>query len=285
MTNNPKKIDSLRHFGVDVTARIPLQIGVNEENIEYLRTKVSRMEHMLDLEPFSTLLAPKGQQKQGEIDACARQRPFVTLSYAQSLDGSISARRGEPMAISGPESMEMTHRLRAEHDAILVGIGTVLSDDPRLSVRLVDGPSPQPVIVDSQLRCPVTARLLAGEIAPWIATTKRASFECQQKLEAAGARVLRLPSTPSGQVDLRHLLSDIAHLGIRSLMVEGGAAIISSFLADHLVDRLVVTIAPLLVGGLNAVSHNHNNGLNLPKLSRTQYQKLGNDIVFLGDLG
>jgi 3,4-dihydroxy 2-butanone 4-phosphate synthase/GTP cyclohydrolase II len=152
-------------------------------------------------------------------------------------------------------------------------------------VRLVDGPSPQPVIVDSQLRCPVTARLLAGEIAPWIATTKRASFECQQKLEAAGARVLRLPSTPSGQVDLRHLLSDIAHLGIRSLMVEGGAAIISSFLADHLVDRLVVTIAPLLVGGLNAVSHNHNNGLNLPKLSRTQYQKLGNDIVFLGDLG
>lgn len=284
LTNNPNKIESLRQLGVNVTARIPLQTGVNQENIEYLRTKAARMQHMLDLEPFSMLLAPNHRPRQGQFNADRRQRPFVTLSYAQSLDGSITARRGEPLAISGPESMEMTHRLRAEHDAILVGIGTVLSDDPRLSVRLVEGPSPQPIIVDSQLRCPKTARLLSGAKAPWIATTQSASFERQQELEAAGARVLRLEATPSGQVNLHQLLAQLTGMGIRSLMVEGGAAIISSFLAAHLVDRLVVTIAPLLVGGLNAVAQNHDNGLALPKLSRPQYQKLGNDIVLLGDL-
>ena len=85
-------------------------------------------------------------------------RPRVTLTYAQSLDGSITARSGAPLSLSGAESLHYTHQLRAAHDAILVGIGTVLSDDPRLDVRLVTGPSPRPIVLDSELRCPVTAR-------------------------------------------------------------------------------------------------------------------------------
>ena len=101
--------------------------------------------------------------------------PFVTLAYAQSLDGSIAAYPGVPLAISGPVSMGITHRLRARHQAILVGIGTVLADDPRLNVRLVPGKNPQPVVLDNQLRFPLKARLLQGEKKPWIMTSKQAS--------------------------------------------------------------------------------------------------------------
>jgi 3,4-dihydroxy 2-butanone 4-phosphate synthase/GTP cyclohydrolase II len=290
LTNNPNKIESLRRCGVDVTARVPLQTGVNQENMAYLKTKATRMRHMLDLEPFSMLLTHNEREEPEDAvelpSQVAQDRPYVTLSYAQSLDGSITARRGEPMAISGPESLEMTHRLRAEHDAILVGIGTVLADNPLLSVRLVDGLNPQPVIVDSQLRCPLHARLLQNHHAPWIATTEDADIGRQHALESAGARVLRLPSNNIGQVDLQHLLLKLSQLGINTLMVEGGAAIISSFLSSHLVDRLVLTIAPMLVGGLNAVEpHHEGNGSPFPRLYRTRYQKLGNDIVLLGDLG
>lgn len=284
MTNNPLKIASLRSYGVDVRARIPLQTGVNQENMAYLQTKAARMEHMLDLEPFSMLLDPQGGNEGSGIAATAG-RPFVTLSYAQSLDGSITARRGEPLAISGPESMEMTHGLRAEHDAILVGIGTVLADDPRLSVRLVEGSNPQPVIVDSHLRCPLDAKLFKNEKAPWIATTEDADRRRQAALESAGARVLRVPAEGNGHVDIRRLLSLLAQLGVQSLMVEGGAAIISSFLAARLVDRLIVTIAPMLVGGLNAFELSRElNGVTLPQLAHTRYQMLGKDIILLGDL-
>jgi 3,4-dihydroxy 2-butanone 4-phosphate synthase/GTP cyclohydrolase II len=286
MTNNPDKIASLHRYGIEVADRIPLQTGVNQENMAYLQTKAKRMQHMLDLEPFSMLLAPKNRPNQDKIGGDVYERPFVTLSYAQSLDGSITARRGEPLAISGPESMEMTHRLRAEHDAILVGIGTVLSDNPRLSVRLVDGLNPQPIIVDSKLRCPLSARLLRNDKPPWIATTETADYARQNALEAAGAQIFRLPALKNGRVDLQQMLAKLAQLGIRSLMVEGGAEIISSFLAAHLVDRLVLTIAPMLVGGLNAVAPGlDRNGVALPRLFRTHYQKLGNDIILLGDLG
>jgi riboflavin biosynthesis pyrimidine reductase len=102
-------------------------------------------------------------------------RPFVTLAYAQSVDGSISIARGQRSRLSGPESLRFTHALRAGHDGILVGVGTVLTDDPELRVRLVDGPDPQPVIVDTHLRTPVEAKLLAQSgRQPWIGTTAAA---------------------------------------------------------------------------------------------------------------
>src|SRR5512143_3712545 len=102
-------------------------------------------------------------------------RPRITLAYAQSLDGSIAARSGGPLALSGTESMHYTHQLRAAHDAILVGIGTVLGDDPRLNVRLTGGPSPRPIVLDSSLRSPLTARCLEANRRPIVATIDRAS--------------------------------------------------------------------------------------------------------------
>mmetsp|Transcript_34521 Transcript_34521/g.55844 ORF Transcript_34521/g.55844 Transcript_34521/m.55844 type:complete len:147 (+) Transcript_34521:57-497(+) len=101
-----------------------------------------------------------------------QNRPFVTLTYAQSLDGSISAERGSPLLLSGKESMTMTHALRAAHDAILVGVGTLIADDPSLNVRHVNGTNPRPIILDSSLRMPLNRKLFTSStcVRPIIAT-------------------------------------------------------------------------------------------------------------------
>jgi GTP cyclohydrolase II len=210
-------------------------------------------------------------------------RPLVTLSYAQSLDGSIADRPGRPLALSGSQSMAMTHGLRAAHEAILVGIGTVLADNPRLNVRLAAGKDPQPVVVDSRLRFPSYANLLKNGRAPWIATNRGADAERQHDLEAAGAKVLRMTGS-NGWVDLAELLQSLGSMGINSLMVEGGAQIITSFLASRLVDQVVLTIAPLLVGGLRVVDHlGHSSMRRFPRLRNLSYQQLGEDLVLRGD--
>ena len=216
-------------------------------------------------------------------------RPLVTLAYAQSLDGSISAGRGQPLGISGPAAQELTHRLRSAHDAILVGIGTVLADNPLLTVRLVEGPNPQPVVLDSRLRFPLQARLLSGPHSPWIAMGASAPAASRLALEKAGARLLYLPSDEGGRVSLTALLDCLGQQGVNSLMVEGGARVITSFLAEGLVDQVVLTIAPVFVGGLQAVDglvgKSANNRLvGYPRLDVVGSEFLGQDLVVWGDL-
>lgn len=279
LTNNPNKIEGLEQLGIPVVERVPMPPALNVENAAYLATKVERMRHLLNLNGRSP-----HQKLNGKMKPIARNgRPFVTLSYAQSLDGSITRQRGQPMALSGQESLTLTHQLRAGHDAILVGIGTVLADDPRLTVRLVPGSDPQPVIVDSHLRLPLSARLLTKHPRkPIIATTETADPQKEAALRDAGATVVRLPATANDQVSLPHLLACLDKHGICSLMVEGGAGIITSFLAGQLVDRLVITVAPLLVGGLNAVGN--LNGHGLPQLKNPHTQWLGKDMILSGDV-
>jgi 3,4-dihydroxy 2-butanone 4-phosphate synthase/GTP cyclohydrolase II len=299
LTNNPDKIASLEQSGVPVAERVPLQMPVHAENAHYLDTKVRRMRHLLELGPYQApAMSPaagpsmEGITTDDPVSALATaplqgngRRPYVTLSYAQSLDGSIAARPGEQTYISGPEALRLTHRLRAIHDAILIGIGTVLADDPQLTVRLVEGRQPQPIVVDSRLRFPLTARLLRGPVRPWIVTTERADPSRQKALEAAGARVLRLPADDEGRVDLEALLGQLPRQAIHSIMIEGGAGIIASVLAEHLADRLVLTIAPMLLGGLNAVSQlGRRNGRLMPQLRRPQMHRLGRDVVLVGEL-
>lgn len=178
-------------------------------------------------------------------------RPTVTVSYAQSIDGSIARVRGEPLRLSSDESMVMTHRLRAEHDGILVGVGTVLADDPRLTVRLVEGETPQIVLLDSRLRCPVGARVMNGR--PIIVTTMTADAGREEALEAAGATIVRVGMDETRRVDLQKMLMKLGERNIKSVMVEGGAQTIASFFTAQLVDNVVITIAPLFVGGLNAM--------------------------------
>lgn len=296
LTNNPHKIDSLQELGIQVNARIPLQTGVCPENARYLRTKARRMKHLLVLDelPNGTpcyqplKLGIMEQINQHLQEAAAHRqrtgRPYVTLSYAQSLDGSIAARPGRPLALSGSQSMALTHGLRAAHDSILVGIGTLLADNPRLNVRLVEGKDPQPIVVDSRLRFPPYAHLLRNCRMPWIATSESADPERQAALEQIGALVLRLPSGANGWVDLSALLQHLGGLGINSLMVEGGAQIITSFLASRLVDQVVLTVAPMLVGGLRVMDYLGQARTDcFPRLRQVSYQRLGEDLVLRGE--
>jgi diaminohydroxyphosphoribosylaminopyrimidine deaminase / 5-amino-6-(5-phosphoribosylamino)uracil reductase len=183
-------------------------------------------------------------------------RPTVTVSYAQTLDGRLATANGSSRWISAPESLRFAHQLRAEHDVVAVGAGTACKDDPRLTVRLVPGDDPLRVVVDSSLRTPLSAAVLANGAAKRtiLAVTERApERRCEEAL-ALGATVLELPSDAAGRVDLHALLSELHSLGVRSVMVEGGAALITAFFCERLVDRLAVCIAPKILGrGIEAV--------------------------------
>src|SRR5207245_639272 len=153
----------------------------------------------------------------------------------------------------------LAHDLPAAPDAVLVGIATVLGDDPQLTVRLVPGRSPIRVIVDSQLRIPLGANVLTPKGARTIvATTSLASEERAAAIRALGAEVLRVKADADGHVDLKDLLARLRDEGIRSVLVEGGRGIITAVLREHLVDRLTVCIAPKVIGeGIAAVGDLH----------------------------
>ncbi|MDP8952261.1 MAG: RibD family protein [Actinomycetota bacterium] len=178
------------------------------------------------------------------------------MSYAQTLDGRLATASGSSRWISSPESLRFVHALRSEHDAIMVGAGTVRRDDPRLTVRLVPGKDPLRVVADSTLRTPPTAAVLANGAAnnTVLATTARAPADRRDEARSLGATVLNLPDAAAGQVDLNVLLAELYARGIRSVMVEGGATLITSFLCNRLVDRLAICIAPKILGsGIEAV--------------------------------
>ena len=204
------------------------------------------------------------------------ERPFVTLSFAQSLDGAITIKRGQPTPLSGVEAMTFTHQLRAAHDGILIGIDTLLADNPSLTVRLVNGRSPQPIILDSHLRAPIEYKVQN----PWIITTKQAELGREKELIANGAKVFRLKADENGRVDLPSLLTLLYQKGVHSLMVEGGSQIITSFLTQELVDRLIVTVAPTFIGGLHSYAPLQQNQIHLKQPS---YHPLGNDVILISN--
>jgi riboflavin-specific deaminase-like protein len=182
--------------------------------------------------------------------------PVVTVSYAQTLDGRLATSTGSSQWISAPESLHFSHELRATHDAILVGVGTVYKDDPRLTVRLAPGRDPLRVVVDSTLRTPLAAAVLAKGAAPGtvLAVTDRAPAARRNEVRALGATVLCLPTDAAGRVDLVALLAALHQRGVGSLLVEGGAGMITALLRARLVDRLVVCVAPKILGaGIEAV--------------------------------
>lgn len=230
-------------------------------------------------------LAPLFDRLAAHRHARARS-PFVTLSYAQSIDGSIAARPARPVSLSSDKSFVMTHVLRAHHYGLLVGINTVLADDPRLTVRLCRGDNPRPVVLDSRLRMPEEAQLFSHpDRRPLLLTTAAAPPTRIARLEARGASVRILPSDAIGRVDLACALQCLAAEGIGCLMVEGGATVIESFLHHRLVDYCVITVAPkLMFGGLKPMD---GGGINdSPPLSIVNcgYQPLGGDLIIHGPL-
>lgn len=213
-----------------------------------------------------------------------RPCPFITLTYAQSLDGSIAPFEGGTLQLSNPESHRLTHQIRALHDAILVGVNTVLCDDPRLTVRLSSGKNPQPIVIDSRLRFPLEANLLRDPcVRPIIATGEFACEKKAQQLIDAGARVIRVPLQEDGLIDLSQLLPRIKQMGFGSVMVEGGAQVITSVLTCQIADQLLLAISPRFVGGLRAVNPTHA-WKQMPQLYDVHYQVMAGDLVVWGQL-
>lgn len=219
----------------------------------------------------------------------SKGRPFVTVKVAQSLDGKIASVDGKSRWISGRPARGWVHRLRAEVDAILVGVGTVLQDDPRLTVRSggkKGAPRPIKVVLDSQLRTPATARLFDSGAPVLIAATRGASRARELKLRRAGGDVLRLPAR-TGRVDLRALLRQLARRGISHLLIEGGGETIASALGAGVVDRMAWVIAPKVLGGRRAPGSVGGPGFRLNQavsFKDLAVRRLGEDLLVMGEV-
>lgn len=218
--------------------------------------------------------------------------PLVTLHFAQSLDGRIGLGPGsERSLLSSEEGTVAAHLARAEHDAVLVGIETVLHDDPRLTARGEARKQPLRVVLDSELRLPLGARLLApaaeaGEIVIF-GCAERASKERQQKLEAAGATVLLTSADRQGRVALGEALQALAARGVSRLLVEGGAKVLTSFLYARLASRAQVEIAPIWLGA-SATSSVCELGVSqlaqALRLESVEVSRLGQNVLLRGDI-
>lgn len=217
--------------------------------------------------------------------------PFVTVKYAMTLDGKSATRSGDSRWISSEASRTLAHRLRERADAILTGIGTVLTDDPQLTVRLPPearrpGPLHQPlrVVVDSQGRIPTTARLLQDEHAARtvVATTEAAASCLRQRLAGTGAEVLALPARNS-RVDLAALMRELGRRGVLNVLVEAGGTLVAALLEHRLVDRLLVFVAPKIIGGACAPSPAGGAGVERMAealaASIDRVERIGNDIL------
>lgn len=208
-------------------------------------------------------------------------RPFTLVSYAQCLDGSIATIDLRPLAISGRASMMLTHRLRASFEGILIGINTLLADNPRLTVRLVDGAHPQPVVLDTHLRTPTSCRLVQqNDRSVWLANAAGNHPEDRRAaLTRAGAVCLPCSLDGRGQIDLHALLKKLHDRGVRSLMVEGGAQVITSFIREGLADLFIITVSPAFVGGLQAVNGRPTAPLSKLPLTDINYERMEDDLI------
>ncbi len=176
--------------------------------------------------------------------------PYIKLKVAVSLDGRIATRTGASKWVTGPEARSKVHELRAQCDAVMVGVGTVVADDPRLTVRDAQGVNPIRITLDSKLRMPTTSTLAttAVETPTWVLTTADAPEANERTLTALGVEVLRVAKTSEGRVDVTAAFRALAQRGIVKLLIEGGAELAGSVLAARLADELHAFIGPLLLG-------------------------------------
>ena len=223
------------------------------------------------------------------IKYITRGVPFVTLKGAVSLDGRLATRTGDSRWISSPEARDYVHLLRGEHDAIMVGIGTILGDDPRLTVRHPQWPGKKilRVIVDSELRLPPRARILKtlpmGKIV--VFTTASASPKKRAALERCGAEVVPIPG-PSRRLGLAEVLRHLGRRGIAHLLVEGGSGLLTALTEAGLADKVFLTVSPCLIGGRTSPSFLEGGGVdrvkNAWRLRRITSFPIGEDIVIQG---
>ncbi|KAG8627474.1 hypothetical protein KVT40_004957 [Elsinoe batatas] len=234
-------------------------------------------------------------------------KPFVTLTFATSLDSALAISPGVQTALSGPQSKSMTHYLRSRHDAILVGVGTAVADDPSLNCRLegtggyggrgLDG-QPRPVVVDPHARWAFTEQTKVIQLAttgrgraPWVVTRRPPPAEQAAVLQRAGGEYIVLAEDAAASISWTSILVELSRRGMRSVMIEGGASVINALLApmqSRLIDSVIVTIAPVWLGpdGLRVCpqreEEDERGKLDVARLARTRWQQLGDDVVLCG---
>lgn len=217
-------------------------------------------------DPFWRLYAPIALG-QGEPS-------FVIGQLGQSIDGRIATATGHSHYVNGPETILHLHRLRALVDAVVVGIGTVIADDPHLSVRHVRGRNPARVVIDPSGRLPATAKLLAEAGAPVYA------IGAVGHPRPRGVIAITLPAT-AGRIDPRAIVQALAAHGLRRLLIEGGADTLSSFLAAGALDRLHIAVAPLVIGsGVTGIALPAIDRLDQALRPRVMLHRLGEDVLF-----
>jgi GTP cyclohydrolase II len=288
LTNNPAKVEGLRSAGTSVTSVESLAIAPHARNLGYLRTKERRLGHIRPTGgAFGVVVNDEPALDVSELIGAGRppDRPYVVLKFAQTLDGRIATVTGDARWISSEAERCVSHALRAACDGVLVGVGTVVQDDPQLTVRMVPGASPLRFVLDSTLRLPLDAKILEPDAVTTILTTERANRDRRRALTERRVGVELLPAGPQG-VDLPAALAALRGNGVETLLVEGGARVITSLLAAALVDRLIVSVAPTIIGkgteavgplGITSVA----DGI---RLANRSMHVVGEDVVIAGDL-
>lgn len=215
------------------------------------------------------------------------KRPFVTVKTATSLDGKIATSTGESKWITSEIAREDVQQLRHEHDAILVGVGTVLADNPSLTTRRkVGGKNPVRIILDQHLRTPLEANVVTDhEAKTWIFTTNMASTEKKDKLTTLGVEVIEVSGE---QVEIKEVLTILGTKGITSLLVEGGSKVNDSFLRSRCINEVITYIAPKLIGGKEAPTSFAGVGIsNLAEalqFSIKEIKQVGNDLKIVSEV-
>lgn len=217
----------------------------------------------------------------------AYSHPSVTVHFAQSLDGQIATCTGDSQWISSEATLTYAHQLRAAHDVVLVGVGTVIADDPLLTVRLAPGRSPSRAILDSQLRIPIGSKVLVeAPETTIVVTSERATIDRQNALRNLGVSIVVVPADTDGRVNLPAALRCLRDRGLDSVLVEGGSETITSFLRHGLVTRLSVCIAPIVVGtGIPAVGDLGIRRLgNAQRFRSATWRHFGDEVVLEAEL-
>jgi GTP cyclohydrolase II len=288
-TNNPRKVEGLKAAGITIDQVIPTPAIPYLRNQRYLRTKRDRLGHMalighqipaerltqsIDVSSLLGSAVPGGD------------RPFVALRYAQTLDGRIVARSAEPDPANAEAQALIWHALRAACDAVLVGVGTVLADNPCLTVRAIPGRSPARVVLDSSLRTPMTAAVLNPDAPTYLMTNSH--VDDQSKRRALAERQIAIRHIPAGRggLDISAVLRQLYSEGIRSVISEGGPRVITSLLAANMADRVIISISPQIGGQGTATVGELGNGVTAHalRLNGRSVHHVNDTIIVAADI-
>jgi 3,4-dihydroxy 2-butanone 4-phosphate synthase/GTP cyclohydrolase II len=287
MTNNPGKTADLAAHGIVVDEMVAHATVSHLRNHDYLSTKQVRLGHRAP----AGIPMPAAELPPVDVTALIGPvhshpgRPHVIVKYAQTLDGRIATSSGDSKWISGEAERRVAHALRAACDAVLVGVGTACTDDPQLTVRMVDGASPIRIVLDSSLRTPTSAKVFDDKAPAVVIARTGADRDRVARLLERGVMVRTVPADVEG-VNIDAALRELDGIGIRTLLVEGGGRVITSLLRQRVVDRLIVSVSPRVIGsGVSAVG---DLGTNLIKngitLTGQKIFSVGDDVLFANDL-